>query len=77
MKKTSKRTKESEVKTTGYILCMFCGGQGTHKDAEVCRIKSIAASALYRVLDPSEALMILDRTSFLKEIEQLIEKRKS
>lgn len=74
---STKRTKKSEVKTTGYILCMFCGGQGTHENAEACRIKSIAASALYRVLDPSEAMMILDRTPFLKEIEQIIEKRKS
>ncbi|QOR55568.1 MAG: hypothetical protein UMS36scaffold28_58 [Phage 59_13] len=60
-----------KTNTTKHTMCMFCGGiDRKHKNDEVCRIKGVVVGALMASMKPFEAMMIADRTPFLKELER-------
>ena len=50
-------------------VCMFCGKE-KHPNPKLCAIKNKVANALVGALKTEQALYILDRTSFLAEIEK-------
>ena len=50
-------------------VCMFCGRE-KHPNPEMCAIKTKVANALMDSIDLLPAMAILDRTSFLNEIEK-------
>lgn len=50
-------------------MCMFCGEEHKNKTPEICSFKSAISSALMKAVEAEAGMYILDRTSFLSEVE--------
>lgn len=56
-------------------ICMFCGKDHKGKKPQACLFKGAVATALFKTLQSHEAMFILDRTRFLKNLETAMKNR--
>ena len=57
-------------------ICVFCGKHHPSKKRtpDICKLKQTVGSALGMHLDITQVMFLMDRTSFLKDIEKFAKK---
>jgi hypothetical protein len=55
-------------------ICMFCGRNHKAKRPLACEIKGAASGALMDSIEPGTAMLILDKSKFLSDLEKRMKK---